>query len=61
MLAAGIIKPTISAYASPLVLVTKKDGKPRFCVDFRAINAVIKPDKWPLPRIEEILDDLEDS
>jgi hypothetical protein len=59
MLAARIIKPAISAYSSPVVIVAKKDGKPRFCVDYRALNAIMKPDRWPLPNIEEILDDLQ--
>jgi hypothetical protein len=59
MLAARIIKPAISAYSSPVVIVAEKDGKPRFCVDYCALNAIMKPDRWPLPNIEEILDDLQ--
>ena len=56
---AGIIKPSASAWSFPVVIVRKKDGKPRFCVDYRLLNRNMKPDKWPLPKIEEIFDDLE--
>ena len=59
MLSAGIITPSTSAWSFPVIIATKKDGKPRFCVDYRALNQVMKPDRWPLPKIEEILDDPE--
>ena len=39
----------------------KKDGSSRFCVDFRKLNAVMKSDKWPVPCVEEIFDDLPGS
>ena len=58
MLEAGIITPASSAWSFPVVIATKKDGKPRFCVDYRILNRKIKPDRWPLPRIEEIFDEL---
>jgi len=57
MLAKGVIRESISPWSAPTILVPKKspDGKPkyRFCVDFRALNAVTKFDPYPLPRFEQ--------
>ena len=61
MLEAGIITPSSSAWSFPVVIVSKKDGNPRFCVDYRTLNQSMKADRWPLPKIEEIFDDLEGS
>ena len=58
MLEKKVIQPSSSAWASPIVLVPKKDGTQRFCVDYRRVNAVTKKDVYPLPRIDDILDTL---
>ena len=56
MLQANVIRPSTSPWASPIVLVTKKDGSVRFCVDYRKLNQVAKFDAYPMPRIEEMID-----
>ncbi|UYV73901.1 hypothetical protein LAZ67_11001356, partial [Cordylochernes scorpioides] len=58
MLQHGIIAPSVSPYASPITLVTKRDKTKRFCIDYRELNEIIAPDVHPLPLIETILDKL---
>ena len=51
----GIIRPSKSPYASQVVIVRKKSGEIRLCVDFRCLNAISIRDSFPLPRVEEAL------
>ena len=56
MLTENVIRPSESAWASPITLVPKRDGSTRFCVDYRKLNSVTIRDQYPLPQIQDIFD-----
>ena len=61
MLEQGVIQQSNSPWAPPIVLVKKKDGNIRFCVDYRKLNAATKQDAHPLPRTDDLLESLQGS
>ncbi|KAG0738062.1 hypothetical protein G6F16_010624 [Rhizopus arrhizus] len=61
MLKKKVIVPSTSDWCSPVVLIRKPDGRFRFCVDYRGLNKITVKDKYPLPRISELLDKLHGS
>lgn len=61
MMAMGICEPSMSPWASPLHVVKKKDGSLRVCGDYRRLNSVTQPDRYPIPRIQDFTYQLENK
>ena len=61
MLSKGFIRPSISPWGAPVLFVKKKDGSLRLCIDYRQLNRVTICNQYPLPRIDELFDQLQGS
>jgi hypothetical protein len=54
----GYIRPSVSPWEAPTLFVKKKDGTPRLCIDYRQLNKITIKNKYPLPRINDVFDQL---
>src|SRR5262249_12550555 len=58
LLAHGYIRPSVSPYGAPVLFVRKKDGSMRMCIDYRGLNKITIKNKYPIPPVEELMDQL---
>ena len=56
LLAKGLIRPSVSPWGAPVIFVKKKDGSLRLCIDYRQLNKVTIKNRYPLPRIDDLFD-----
>jgi hypothetical protein len=61
LLKKGYIRPCVSPWGAPVLFVKKEDGTLRLCIDFRQLNKVTVKNKYPLPRIDDLFDQLKDE
>ena len=59
LLGKGFIKPSASPWGAPVLFVKKKDGSFQMCIDYRQLNKVTVKNKYPLPRIDDLFDQLQ--
>jgi hypothetical protein len=59
LLEQGVIRPSTSPCGSPIIIVPKKDGTWRMCINYRALNKITLKNQYPLPRIDDLLDQLQ--
>ena len=59
LLEKGFIRPSISPWGAPVLFVRKKDGSLRMCIDYRQLNKVTVKNRYPLPRIDDLFDQLQ--
>ena len=59
LLSKGFIRPSVSPWGAPVLFVKKKDGTMRMCIDYRQLNKVTVKNKYPLPRIDDLFDQLQ--
>lgn len=57
----GLIKPSVSPWGAPVLFVKKKDGSMRLCIDYRMLNKVTIKNRYPLPRIDDLFNQLKDA
>jgi hypothetical protein len=58
---AGLVRPSYSEFGSPILVVRKADGSLRLCIDYRGLNEVTRKDAYPLPRVDDTLDEFKDA